>query len=190
MKMRIAFLALALALAACNQQTSPAGSAEDAAQLEAPAPESGPATVFTPNNDTARNATGQLTMSVTLRLPDANTDNTDQQEVLTLRGATGLVVEAVVTGAMTPATQVQGQTLRALLDIPVEEPQVIVYRVTNTTKPEGVQGLCGAQDAEYVVLWEPTAPGSSSTRLLGARGGAPGAAGAQACPMLDYTRGG
>jgi hypothetical protein len=129
-------------------------------------------------------------MSVALRLPDAEAQNTDQQEVLTLRGATGLVVEAAVTGNISPATQVEGQTLRALMNIPVEEPQVLVYRVTQTTKPEGVQGLCGAEDAEYVVVWEPSAPGSNSVRLLGARGGAPGAGGARACPMLDYTRGG
>jgi len=187
--MRIAVLVLALALGACNQQTSSGEGGDQAAQLDAPAPESQPATVFAPNNDAARSTTGQLTMSVTLRLPDANTDNTDQQEVLTLRGATGLVVEAAVTGAISPATQVQGQTLRALLNIPVEEPQVLVYRVTNTTKPEGVQGLCGAADADYVVLWEPTAPGSAVIRLLGTRGGAPGAAGAQSCPMLDYARG-
>lgn len=188
--MRIAFIVLALALAACNQQASSGGDAEEAAQLDAPAPESQPATVFAPNNDAARTATGQLTMSVTLRLPDANTDNTDQQEVLTLRGATGLVVEAAITGAVSPATQVQGQTVRALMNMPVEEPQVLVYRVTNTTKPEGVQGLCGAADGDYVVLWEPTAPGADIIRLLGVRGGAPGAAGTQACPMLDYTRGG
>jgi len=189
MTLRTAFIVLALALAGCDQQISPDGGAQQGAVLDAPAPESQPSTAFTPANDAARSTTGQLAMSVTLRLPDAGADNTDQQEVLTLRGASGLVVEAAITGAVSPATQVQGQTLRALLDIPVEAPQVLVYRVTNVTKPEGVQGLCGADDADYVVLWEPATPGSSSMRLLGTRGGAPGAGSARPCPMLDYTRG-
>jgi hypothetical protein len=189
MNFRTLVFVLALALAGCNQQSSKEDGAQQGAALDAPAPESQPSTTFTPNNDAARNTTGQLTMSVSLRLPDAGSDNTDQQEILTLSGASGLVIEAAITGAVSPATQVQGQTLRALLDIPVEEPQVLVYRVTNTTKPEGVQGLCGASDAEYVVLWEPSAPGAASIRLLGATGGAPGAASARACPMLDYSRG-
>lgn len=189
MKFRTAFFALALALAGCNQQSATQGGAEDGAALEAPAPESAPSTVLQANNDAARTATGQLTMSVALRLPDVGSENADQQEVLTLSGATGLVVEAAITGNVSPATQVQGQTLRALLNIPVEEPQVLVYRVTNTTKPAGVQGLCGADDAEFIVLWEPSTPGSSSMRLLGVRGGAPGAASARPCTMLDYSRG-
>lgn len=189
MKFRTAFFALALALGGCNQQSASDGGAQSGAALDAPAPESQPSSMLQPSNDAARTATGQLTMSVALRLPDAGSDNTDSQEVLTLSGATGLVVEAAITGNVSPATQVQGQTLRALLNIPVEEPQVLVYRVTNTTKPEGVQGLCGAEDAEYVVQWEPSTPGSSSMRLLGVRGGAPGAASARPCPMLDYSRG-
>jgi hypothetical protein len=189
MKFRTALVVLALALGGCNQQSSQEGAPEGAA-LDTPAPESQPDSVYTPNNEAARTTTGQLTMSVALRLPDAGSDNTDQQEVLTLRGASGLVVEAAITGAISPATQVQGQTLRALLDMPVEEPQVLVYRVTNETKPEGVGGLCGGEAAEYVVVWEPATPGATSMRLLGARGGAPGAASSRACPMLDYGRGG
>ncbi len=186
---RTALVALALALAGCNQQASKDGAQESAA-LDTPAPDSRPDSVFTPNNDAARNTTGQLTMNVALRLPDAGSTNTDQQEVLTLRGASGLVVEAAITGAVSPATQVQGQTLRALLNIPVEEPQVLVYRVTNETKPEGVGGLCGAEAADYVVVWEPSAPGAASMRIIATRGGPPGAGGARACSMLDYGRGG
>jgi hypothetical protein len=182
-------IALALALAGCNQQGSQ-DIAEDSGASEAQAPEAQPDSVYAANNDAARSATGQLTMSVALRLPDAGSENADEQEVLTLHGASGLVVEAAITGAVSPATQVQGQTLRALLDIPVEEPQVLVYRVTNETKPEGVGGLCGAERGDYVVVWEPSAPGASTRRLLGVRGGAPGAASARACPMLDYARGG
>jgi hypothetical protein len=188
MNFRTALIVLVLALAGCNQQGSQ-DAAQESASLDTPAPESQPASVFTPNNEAARNITGQLTMNVALRLPDAGSDNTDQQEVLTLRGASGLVVEAAITGAISPATQVEGQTLRALLDMPVEEPQVLVYRVTDETKPEGVGGLCGGERAGYVVVWEPSSPASSSMRLLGVRGGAPGAGVARACPMLDYGRG-
>jgi hypothetical protein len=189
MAFRSAVIVLALVLAGCNQQGAQ-DSAQQSATLDTPAPELAPDSVLTPNNDAARTTTGQLTMSVSLRLPNAGSDNTDQQEVLTLRGATGLVVEAAITGAVSPATQVQGQTLRALLDIPVEEPQVLVYRVTSEEKPEGVGGLCGADAADYVVVWEPSAPGSSSMRVIALRGGAPGAAGARACPMLDYGHAG
>ena len=189
MTFRSIVIVLALALGACNQQGAQ-DTAQQGAALDTPAPELAPDSVLTPANDAARSITGQLTMSVSLRLPNAGSDNTDQQEVLTLRGATGLVAEAAITGAVSPATQVQGQTLRALLNIPVEEPQVLVYRVTSEEKPEGVGGLCGAESADYVVVWEPSAPGSSSMRLMALRGGAPGAAGARACPMLDYGRGG
>jgi hypothetical protein len=189
MTFRTALFALALALAACNQQPAQDG-AQEGASLDTPAPESAPDSTYAPSNDAARTTTGQLTMSVALRLPDAGSDNTDQQEILTLRGASGLVVEAAITGAISPATQVQGQTLRALLGIPVEEPQVLVYRVTNETKPEGVGGLCGAAAAAYVIVWEPSTPGASSMRLLGTQGGAPGAADARACTMLDYGPGG
>lgn len=187
MNLRTACIVLALALAGCNQQGS--SSVQQGASLDEPTEETQPDSVYAPNNDAARAATGQLTMTVSLRLPDADAEGGDQQEVLTLHGATGVVVEAGITGAMSPATQVEGQTLRALLDLPVEEPQVLVYRVTNETKPEGVGGLCGGERADYVILWEPSAPGSASMRLLATRGGAPGAANARACPMLDFTRG-
>ncbi|HYD73443.1 MAG TPA: hypothetical protein VEF55_09910, partial [Candidatus Binatia bacterium] len=113
MKFRIALIAAALAIAGCNQQSAQ-DSAQEGVALDAPAPQSQPDSVYTPNNDAARNTTGQLTMSVALRLPDAGSTNSDEQEVLTLRGASGLVVEAAITGAVSPATQVQGQTLRAL----------------------------------------------------------------------------
>lgn len=188
MNFRSALIVLALAIAGCNQQPAQDG-AQPGAALDAPAPELAPDSVLAPNNDAARSTTGQLTKSVSLRLPNAGSENTDQQEVLTLRGATGLVVEAAITGAVSPATQVQGQTLRALLSIPVEEPQVLVYRVSSEEKPAGVGGLCGADRADYVVVWEPSAPGSSSMRLIALHGGAPGAAGARACPMLDYVAG-
>jgi len=189
MTFRFAVFLLALALGACNQQNAQ-NADQQSAVLDTPAPELAPDSALTPNNDAARSVTGQLTMAVSLRLPNAGSDNTDQQEVLTLRGASGLVVEAAITNVVSPATQVQGRTLRALLDIPVEEPQVLVYRVTSEERPQGVGGLCGSEAADYVVVWEPSSPGASSMRLLGVRGGAPGAASARACSMLDYTRGG
>jgi uncharacterized iron-regulated membrane protein len=94
-----------------------------------------------------------------------------------------------ITGAVSPATQVQGQTLRALLDISVDEPRTLVYRVTREAKPEASgQGLCGAEETNFVVVWEPAGPGEPVMKILGVMGGAPGAAGARACPMLEYRR--
>jgi hypothetical protein len=187
MNVRIAAVALMLAIVGCDRQSAPeAGGSTDAPQLDAPAPESQPSRVFGASNDAARSATGELTVSVTMQLPDAA--GADVQEVLALRGANGLAVAAQITGAVSPATQVQGRTLRALLSIPVEEPQVLVYRVTEETKPASGRGLCGADDASFVVVWEPSSPGEPSLKLLGVSGGAPGAASARACPMLEYRR--
>jgi hypothetical protein len=187
MRLRIVFAALAAcALAACGQGGG--AGAGDQAQLDAPAPETAAALSFTASNEAAQGATGDLTYSLALRMPDASQANADAQEVLTLTGATGLVVEAQISGVMSPATQVQGQTLRALLGLAVEEPQVLVYRVTQETKPASGQGLCGAGTSNYLVVWEPSAPSESSLRLLGVSGGAPGASGSRPCTMLDYRR--
>lgn len=188
MAMRLSVVVLALALMACDTQTSPGagGGAGEAPQLDAPAPESDPARVFAPSNDSARSTTGQLTVSMALRLPDDQ--NGDARDTLTLTGANGVTVEAEITDALSPATMVQGQTLRALLDIPVEEPQVLVYRVTNETRPESGQGLCGADAPSHVVVWEPAGPGEAVMKLMGVAGGAPGAADSRACPRLDYRR--
>ena len=186
MRLRVALTALALAFAGCGQQTG--NNAPDAApQLEAPAPETQPSRVFAAANDAATAATGQLTAAMTLHLADASSDDGDSQEVLTLTGANGVIVEAELTGAVSPATQVQGQTLRALLAIPVEEPQVLVYRVRNETRPSG-QGICAGDNPSNVVVWEPVGPGDPVMKVLGLIGGAPGAAGARACPMLEYRR--
>lgn len=179
-------VAAALVLGACNQQSATTETAE-APQLDAPAPETEPSRVFAAANDAATSATGELSVAMTLRLPDASQSNADPQDILTLTGANGVVVEAQITGAVSPATQVQGQTLRALLNIPVEEPQVLVYRVSNETKPSG-QGICGADSADHVVVWEPSGPGGSAMKVLGVVGGAPGAAGARPCAMLEYRR--
>lgn len=187
MFMRGALLALLLTAASCNQPNAGPESGADAPQLEAPMPDMEPARVFVAANEAATSTTGRLTMSIALRMPDAGQGAGDTQEVLTLTGETGVVVEAQITGAISPATQVQGQTLRALLAIPVEEPQVLVYRVSNETKPGG-RGLCGGDAASHVVVWEPVSPGQPDIKVLGLIGGAPGAADARACPMLDYRR--
>lgn len=186
---RAALLILVLSLAACGQQTASAPTdTTQRPQLDAPTPESEPSRAFAPSNDAARTATGQLTVATALRLPDASQPNADAQEVLTLRGQNGLIVEAPIASNVSPATIVGGQTLRALLSLPVEEPQVLVYRVTTETKPSSGQGLCGANATNYVVLWEPSGPGEPIMKIMGVYGGAPGAASAHACPMLGYRR--
>lgn len=189
MLLRFGCVALALVLAACQQDsTAPESTEAQAPQLDAPAPASEPSRVFAPQSDAARAATGQLTVAMTSRLPEGD-DGGEIIEVLTLTGANGLVVEATITGAVSPATQVQGQTLRALLDLAVEEPRTLVYRVTRESKPEGGGGLCGADAANYVVVWEPAGPGDPVMKVLGVMGGAPGAADSRPCPVLEYRRG-
>jgi len=187
MRLRIALMALALVAAGCDRQAGTDAPGASAPQLDAPAPETEPSRVFAAANEAATSATGQLSAAMALRLADASENNSDSQEVLTLTGANGVIVEAELTGAVSPATQVQGQTLRALLSIPVEEPQVLVYRVRNETRPSG-QGICGGDAAANVVVWEPAGPGDPVMKVLGLVGGAPGAGDARACPMLEYRR--
>jgi hypothetical protein len=186
MSIRVALLVIAVCLTGCGKPGSaPDG---DSPQLEAPAPEAEPSRVFAASNDAARAASIELNLSRTLRLPDVSVPGADAQEFVTMRGANGLVLEAQVSSAVSPATQVQGQTLRALLDLPVEEAQTLVYRVTSETKTNSGRGICGAESTQFMILWEPSGPGES-LKLLGLSGGAPGASGARACPMLEYQRG-
>ena len=187
MNFRIALFALAVAVVGCDGGSPIArDGASEAPQLDTPAPESEPSRVFAAVNDGARAVSNEITISISTRLP--NNAESDVREVLTLRGAAGLVVEAEVTGAVSPATQVQGQTLRALLAIPVEEPQVLIYRITTETKPQNGSGVCGAENAEFIVVWEPVGPGEPVMKLLGLTGGQPGASNARACAMLEYRR--
>lgn len=183
MKFRTALVALALTVAGCNQPTSGQEAASEGPQLDAPAPASEPSRVYAAANDAARAVAAELTVSVTQELPDAA--DADVRERLSLRGANGLNLTADVTGAISPATQVGGQTLRALLAIPVEEPQVLVYRVAEAA---GAPGLCSEGAPAYVVVWEPSAPGDGAMKLLGVTGGAPGAGDSRACQMLEYRR--
>jgi hypothetical protein len=190
MRVRITVLAAAaiagLALAACDQVSAPQSGADGAAQLDAPTEESQPGRAFTAGNDAARTATGDLTVTMTTRLPD--TIGASPQDVMTLTGANGLTLDGEITGVVSPATQIEGQTIRALMQLPVEEPQVLVYRVASETKPESGQGLCGGSDAAFVVVWEPSGPSDGAFKVMGVAGGAPGAAGARLCPMLDYRQ--
>lgn len=186
MLVRLIFVAAALVLASCDRASAPQSQGAGAPQLDTPLPESEPARAFSPANHAARAATGDLTVTMATRLPDQA--GAAPQDVLTLRGANGLMVEGEITGVVSPATQIEGQTVRALLALPVEEPQVLVYRVASETKPESGQGLCGAGDAAFVVVWEPSGPGDGALKAIGVSGGAPGAAGARACPMLEYRR--
>lgn len=183
MMLRVALVALALAVAGCNQQSASTDTTSDAPQLDAPAPESEPSRTYAAANDAARAVSNELTVSVTQEFPDAV--DADIQERLTLRGGNGLNVNALVTGAISPATQVGGQTLRALLGLAVEEPQVLVYRVTEAA---GSPGLCSEGAPTYVVVWEPSTPGEASMKILAITGGAPGAADSRACQMLEYRR--
>ncbi|MGD9815552.1 MAG: hypothetical protein AB7Q23_16605 [Hyphomonadaceae bacterium] len=186
MLVRIALVALALAVAGCDGQGGSQSAADQGPQLDAPGPEGEPAREFGAVNDAARAAAGaNVTLSVATEFADSA--GGDTKEVLTLRGANGLVVEAEITGNISPATQVGGQTLRALLNIPVEEPQVLVYRVTAETKANN-QGVCGADSAAYVVVWEPSGPGDPQLKVLGVAGAAPGAGGARACTLLEFRR--
>lgn len=186
MRIRVVLAALAVSvLAACGQS---GGGGEDGAQLAAPAPETEAALTFSASNDAAQATTGDLTYSLALRMADAAQANADAQEILTLTGANGLVIEAQISGAMSPATQVQSQTLRALMGLAVEEPQVLVYRVTQETKPASGRGLCGGDAPTHLVVWEASAPSESSLKILGVTGGAPGASGSRPCAMLDYRR--
>lgn len=182
---RVLVLALLLAAAGCERTgDSRQGPADDPSRLEAPAPDTEPARRYAPANDAATATTGPITFSLATRLDDAS----GGQETLTITGANGLSIEASVTSAVSPATQVQGQTLRALMELPVEEPQTLVYRVSSQAAPRGGQGVCGGADPAFIVVWEPAGP-SDSLKFMGLTGGAPGAAGAHACPMLEYRRG-
>lgn len=188
---RIVLAALgALVLAGCDRiapQEAPSGPPPD---LEAPAAEADPSRGFAAANEAAEAATGALTASLTMQMPDADAADhgAGPREILTLRGANGLIVEAELSDEASPAVRVDGQTLRALLELPVQVSQTLVYRVSSETKPETGRGLCGAGDAAFLVMWEPETPGATGMKLMGVSGAAPGASGATACPMLAYSR--
>lgn len=187
MLVRIVMIALIGALAACDQIRPAGETSETAPALDAPTQESeDEGRGFQPANDAANTTTGELGVRMTTRIPES--EGAAPQDILSLRGANGLIVEAELTGASPPSTLVDGQTLRGLLSLPVEVAQTLVYRVISETKPESGQGLCGAGEAAFVVVWESEDPGAPGLKVLGVMGGAPGAEGARACPMLNYSR--
>jgi hypothetical protein len=185
---RTLLVVVALALAACDRVAPSANQNSPAPQLDSPAPDSQPTRTFAASNPAATSATGQLTVVMASRMPDAAHAGDPPQDTLSLRGANNLQVEADLNSAVTPATKVGGQTLRALFALPVEENQVLVYKVTSETKPESGNGICGAGTPAYVVVWEPQAQGEPVLKAMGVMNAAPGAAGAQQCPLLEYRR--
>lgn len=188
-RLGFAFLA-AVTLAACQRDDSAPEEVSAAPQLDAPTPDAEPSRQFTPLNDATRGVTGELDLSMVQRMPDAAEADRGAAPVdmLTLRGSSGLVVESEISNAIPPSTTLEGQTLRALLGLPVEVSQVLVYRVTEETKPQNGQGLCAADATSFLVVWEADAPGDGALKLLGVIGGAPGAAGARPCALLAYRR--
>lgn len=185
---RSLILCAAFALAACDPSGQQADKSAAQPPLDSPAPESSTTRTFEAGNAAARATTGQISVAMPSRMPDAAHAGEAPQEALALSGANGFQLAADLTGAVSPATQVEGQTLRALLNIPVEEPQVLVYRVVTETKQQNGQGLCGASAANFVVVWEPTLPGEPVLKALGVMNAAPGAAGARPCTLLEYRR--
>jgi len=183
-------LCMLLALAACDRigAAQNTGKAAPAPELDSPAPEAAPLRTFAAANDAARGVSGQLTVTMASRMPDAQHAGDPPQDTLSLRGANNLEVEADLLNAVTPATKVGAQTLRALFALPVEESQVLVYKVTSETKPESGAGICGQQTPAYVVVWEPQAQGEPVLKAMGVLNAAPGASGAQPCSLLEYRR--
>jgi hypothetical protein len=188
----VMFAVLSLAgLAGCDRFKPKEEGDAAPAHLEAPAPESDTARIFTPQGAAATSATGELTLNVALQMPDASDADhgASPREAIQIRGANGLILDGDLTGASPLSTQAGGQTLRALLGLPVNASQSMVYRVRNETKPENGQGVCGADAPAYIVVWEPDGPGvADDLKILGVKGAAPGAAGAQPCALLAYTR--
>lgn len=185
---RTLLILAALALASCDRAATDTTKSGPNPELDSPAPDAAPTRTFAASNDAARSTTGQLTVVMASRMPDAQHAGDPPQDTLSMRGANNLQVEADLNSAMTPATQVGGQTLRALLALPVEESQVLVYRVTSETKPESGNGICGTSVPTFVVVWEPQAQGEPVLKAMGVTGAAPGAAGSHQCPLLEYRR--
>lgn len=184
MKKWFAAACACVALSGCERQTAaPQARVADGPQLEAPAPESEPARRFAPASDAARAATGGLTITETMRLPDA--DNARSGEVMMIRAANGLIVEAMLVGATPASAQIDGQPVRALMGLPVEASQTLSYRVA---QEGGGASLCDAGAASAFLVWESETPGAAQLRILPFTGGAPNEAGAESCTLLDYTR--
>ncbi len=186
---RLVLVLAACALAACDRAADTKGGVPaEAPSLVAPTPVAEPGRTFAPSGAAASAATGELNYALALRMPDAAGGGGEAQEILTLRGANGLTIEATLASAQTPAAMVDGQTLRGLMGLPVEATQALVYKVIREAAPEGGAGLCGASPAAFLVLWEPEGPGEPILKVFAVSGAAPGERGAKPCAALDYRR--
>jgi hypothetical protein len=183
----VAVVLAMLSISACDRQsqTNPSDLAS-APQLDAPAPESEPARAYQPASESARATTGRLTLTVTTRMPE--TQNDRSTDVLSLSAETGLTAEAELESTLQPSASVEGQTIRALMDLPVQASQTLVYRITRQSAPRGGRSLCGEREATRLVVWEPTTPGVTALKVLALSGDAPGRPGAQLCALYSYTR--
>ncbi|MGE0829460.1 MAG: hypothetical protein AB7O04_08930 [Hyphomonadaceae bacterium] len=179
-------MALALMAGACDRQAADGGGTE-APKMDSPMPESEPARAFTPADDNSRTLTGRLTLTLTTRMAGAGEAN-GPTEFLTLRAETGLSIDAELATAAAPSETVSGQTIRALMDLPVEASQALVYRITEEQAPGAGRGLCGERAATHIAVWEPEDSAQSGLKLLALHGGAPGEAAAESCAALTYAR--
>ncbi len=175
-------LALALVLVACSPKAPAPQSAEPPAAP--PSVEGLPARDFAPDNDGAAAATGALRLALTQRLPEAPAGA--PREVVVLNGAGGYALEAELVGVAPPSIEVEGQTVRALMRLPVDVGHVLLYRVAREDK--GAQaGLCGAGVASHALIWDSEGEGGTAALRVMGLTGAPGAEDVRFCPPLSYA---
>lgn len=185
-----AVLATAAILAGCGEEAAeaPVG---DSPQLQAPS--GAPAIAerrYAPEGEAAE-LTGALTMNETARLGGPPADEASvamsSETILTLTGEQGQTVEALLLDTIDPGASVSGQSLRSLMDLPLDATPLL-YQVTSEALAGEAVGLCGAQSATHLALWEDVASPEGRMKVLITAGGAPGAAGASLCQVLAYTR--
>jgi hypothetical protein len=176
----------AVFIVACDRVAEAPSDLSSGAELDMPAPEAEPARIYTPRSESARATTGKLTLTVTTRMPQGG--NERSTDVLLVRAETGLTAEAVLESTLAPSASVEGQTIRALMELPVDASQTLVYRITQQNAPQGGRGLCGEREATRLVVWEPTTPGETALKILALTGDAPGRPGAQLCAVFSYVR--
>jgi hypothetical protein len=187
---RLLICAACAALAACDSAPPAVEQSAAGPALDAPTQEADSARAYAPANPAATALTGALQARFATRMPEAGEaeNGAPPQDVLSISGATGYTLDADLTGAASPAVQVEEQTLRALLALPVDVSQTLVYRVVRETKTAGGQGLCGADDAAFLIVWESPDTAEPVLKLLGLAEAAPGEPRAHACAMLEYSR--
>jgi hypothetical protein len=187
---RLLICAACAVVTACDSAPPTADQSAGAPALDAPSQEAESARAFAPANPAATALTGALQARFATRMPEAGDleKGAPPQDVLNISGATGYTLDADLSGAASPAVQVENQTLRALLALPVDVSQTLIYRVVRETKTANGQGLCGADDAAFLVVWEAPETEAPALKFLGLATAAPGEPGAHACAMLEYSR--